>query len=104
MREKITTPSQALVAELAKDCRTVEYIQEAIKVLFKDTMQSILKAEMDAHLGYSKHSAVDNNSGNSRTRPDPTASKNRLWPWLPWKPLRNGPYASVFLYKLYNKY
>ncbi len=66
MREKTTTPSQALAAEIAKNCRTVEDIQEAIKVLFKDTVQSVLEAEMEDHLGYEKHNVVGNNSGNSR--------------------------------------
>jgi len=69
MREKVVktlSPSQALAAELAKDCRTVEDIQEAIRVLFKDTVQSVLEAEMDDHLGYHKHSIEGNNSGNSR--------------------------------------
>lgn len=66
MREKTNTNSQALATELAKDCRTVDDIQEAIRVLFKDTVQAVLEAEMDDHLGYSKHSVKGNNTGNSR--------------------------------------
>jgi transposase-like protein len=66
MRKKVNTSSQALATELAKECRTVDDIQEAIRVLFKDTVEAVLNAEMDEHLGYSKHSVEGNNSGNSR--------------------------------------
>ena len=61
---KVTT--QTLAAEIAKDCRTVEDIQEMIKALFRDTVQSVLEAEMEDHLGYEKHNVEGNNSGNSR--------------------------------------
>jgi transposase-like protein len=61
---KVTT--QTLAAEIAKDCRTVEDIQEMIKTLFRDTVQSVLEAEMEDHLGYEKHNVEGNNSGNSR--------------------------------------
>jgi putative transposase len=37
---------------LAKNCRTVEDIQGIIKELFKDTVQSVLEAEMEEYLGY----------------------------------------------------
>lgn len=58
--------SSSLAKELAKDCRTVEEIQEKLKDLFKDTLQQIFEAEMDEHLGYEKHDPAGNNSGNSR--------------------------------------
>lgn len=58
--------SSSLAKELAKDCRTVEDIQEKLKDLFKDTLQQIFEAEMDEHLGYEKHDPAGNNSGNSR--------------------------------------
>jgi len=58
--------SSSLAKELAKGCRTVEDIQEKLKSLFKDTLQEIFEAEMDEHLGYSKHDPAGNNSGNSR--------------------------------------
>jgi len=57
---------EALARALAKDCRTVEDIQEMIKELFKDTVEEVLEAEMDEHLGYEKHNVEGNNSGNSR--------------------------------------
>lgn len=54
------------IRELAKDCRTVEDVHDMLKSLFKDTLQGILEAELDNHLGYEKHSIEGNNTGNSR--------------------------------------
>lgn len=54
------------IKELAKDCRTVDDVHEMLKNLFKDTLQRILEAELDEHLGYEKHSAEGINTGNSR--------------------------------------
>lgn len=56
----------SLAKELAKNCRTVEDIQEKLKNLFKDTLQEIFEAEMDEHLGYPKHDVTGNNTGNNR--------------------------------------
>jgi transposase-like protein len=55
-----------LAEELAKDCRTVEDIQEKLKMLFKDTIQQVFEAEIEDHLGYSKHDNAGDHSGNSR--------------------------------------
>lgn len=55
-----------LAKELAKDCRSIEDVQESLKNLFKDTLQEIFEAEMDEHLGYEKHSPTGDHSGNSR--------------------------------------
>ena len=54
------------VKEIAKDCETVEDIHEALKGLFKETLQQVFEAEIEEHLGYEKHSVQGNNSGNSR--------------------------------------
>jgi transposase-like protein len=54
------------IKELARNCRTVEDVNEMLKGLFKDTLQEIFEAEMEEHLGYKKHSVEGNNSGNSR--------------------------------------
>jgi len=54
------------IRELAKDCKTVDDVHEMLKNLFKDTLQGILEAELDNHLGYEKHSIEGNNTGNSR--------------------------------------
>lgn len=55
-----------LIKSLAKECNSVEDIQDKIKNLFKDTLQEIFEAEIEAHLGYEKHDSVGDNTGNSR--------------------------------------
>lgn len=52
--------------ELAKDCRTVEDVHEMLKNMFRDTLQQLFEAEIDNHLGYSKHSSEGDLTGNSR--------------------------------------
>ena len=65
--DKNTNATQhALAKELAKSCRTQEDITAAIKALFAETVETVLQAEMDEHLGYEKHDVSGNNTGNSR--------------------------------------
>ncbi|MCL2257515.1 MAG: IS256 family transposase [Candidatus Bathyarchaeota archaeon] len=66
MSKTINTTQHELAKELAKTCRTQEDVADAIRSLFADTVETILQAEMDAHLGYDKHAVIGNNSGNSR--------------------------------------
>lgn len=58
--------SKQLANELAKECKAVTDVQNAITSLFKDVLESILEAEITEHLGYEKHSNEGDNSGNSR--------------------------------------
>jgi putative transposase len=58
--------SDQLARELARNCQTVEDIEDAIKNLFKSTLEEILEADMNEHLGYVKHDNSGDNSGNSR--------------------------------------
>jgi len=58
--------TKALAVELAAECKNTGDIQEMLKNLFAGTVEQILEAEMEEHLGYEKHSIVGNNSGNSR--------------------------------------
>ncbi|MDD4754402.1 MAG: IS256 family transposase [Desulfitobacteriaceae bacterium] len=55
-----------LAAELAKDCKSMDDVHTMLKDLFKDTIQKVLEAEMDTHLGYEKHDPNGDHSGNSR--------------------------------------
>jgi len=55
-----------LAQELAKECKSVEEIHDLLKELFRGTLEEILEAEMEEHLGYEKHSVLGNNTGNSR--------------------------------------
>ncbi len=66
------------IKQLARNCRTVEDVQEMLKGLFKDTLQEIFEAEMDEHLGYPKHSTEGNNSGNSRNGASKKTIKTRF--------------------------
>lgn len=51
---------------LMADCHTTGDIQAKLKKLFAGTIEQMLEAEMDEHLGYEKNSAAENKSGNSR--------------------------------------
>lgn len=62
MREK----AKELVTLLAEECENMEDVQALLKNLFKGTIEQMLEAEMEEHLGYEKHNIVGNNSGNSR--------------------------------------
>jgi putative transposase len=48
------------------ECKTTGDIQEKLKRLFAGSIEQMLEAEMDEHLGYDKNSVLGNNSGNSR--------------------------------------
>ena len=48
------------------DCESTGDIQAKLKRLFAGTIEQMLEAKMDEHLGYEKNSALGNNSGNSR--------------------------------------
>ncbi|WP_449538036.1 IS256 family transposase [Ferdinandcohnia sp. Marseille-Q9671] len=54
------------IRELASQCETVDDIHVMIRDLFKETLQQVFEAEIEDHLGYSKHDPRGNNSGNSR--------------------------------------
>ena len=55
-----------LVKLLMADCHSTGDIQAKLKRLFAGTIEQMLEAEMDEHLGYEKNSVLGNNSGNSR--------------------------------------
>ncbi|MBT2759334.1 transposase, partial [Mesobacillus foraminis] len=54
------------IRDLARECESVDDILSMMKVLFKETLQLVFEAEIEEQLGYSKHSQLGNNSGNSR--------------------------------------
>ena len=55
-----------LVKLMMANCQTTGDIQAKLKRLFAGTIEQMLEAEMDEHLGYEKNSVAGNNSGNSR--------------------------------------
>ena len=52
-----------LVKLLMANCQTTGDIQAKLKRLFAGTIEQMLEAEMDEHLGYEKNSVEGNNSG-----------------------------------------
>lgn len=66
---KLTKKQQALLDEIVKDGMTPEQMfgeGGLLKTLQQRAMESVLEAEMSAHLGYEPHSKEGRNSGNSR--------------------------------------
>ena len=55
MAEK-SPEEKALVEALGKECRTPAEVSAKLKELFAGTLETMLEAEMDDHLGYEKHS------------------------------------------------
>lgn len=55
-----------LVKLLAQECNSMQDVQDMLKNLFKGTVEQMLEAEMDEHLGYEKHSSTGDLIGNSR--------------------------------------
>jgi putative transposase len=62
----ITEDEKALVKTIAAGCGSSAEIAEKLKKLFASAMETMLQAELDAHLGYEKNDVAGNNSGNSR--------------------------------------
>jgi putative transposase len=58
--------AKELVELLGSECENMEDVQALLKNLFKGTIEEMLEAEMEEHLGYEKHDIMGNNSGNSR--------------------------------------
>ena len=54
-----------LVKYLMADCQSTGDIQNKLKRLLAGTIEQMLEAEMDEHLGYEKNSVAGNNSRNS---------------------------------------
>jgi len=65
-KNQLTEEEAAMVAEVVKGCRTSGDLQELLKRLFAGSVEKMLEAEMDEHLGYEKHSNEGDRSGNSR--------------------------------------
>ena len=66
------------IRELASQCETVDDIHMMLKELFKETLQQVFEAEIEEHLGYSKHNVSGINSGNSRNGYSKKTIKSKL--------------------------
>jgi putative transposase len=63
---RLNEKEKQLVQLLSEECSTPAEITAKLKNLFAGTIEKILEAELDEHLGYEKNEIKGNNSGNSR--------------------------------------
>ena len=63
---QLNETGQALVKALCQQCETPTDVTALLKTLFAGTLEQMLQAELDEHLGYDKHSPEGDHSGNSR--------------------------------------
>ena len=63
---QLNEQEKQLVEMICEGCSTPADVTSKLKELFAGTIQKMLEAEMDEHLGYDKNSVFGNNSGNSR--------------------------------------
>lgn len=59
-------PAEMLSKEFLSQFKSEEDVSQFLKDLHSQVLDQMLRGEMDAHLGYEKHSMDGNNSGNSR--------------------------------------
>lgn len=66
VRTELSEREKELVSCLVMDCKTTGDVHDKLKRLFAGTIEQMLEAEMEEHLGYSKNAIEGNNTGNSR--------------------------------------
>ena len=65
-KKREAVPQELLSKEFLSQFKTEEDVSAFLKDLHVQVLENLLQGEMDAHLGYPKHSPEGNNSGNSR--------------------------------------
>ena len=63
---RLNEKGMELVKAMSLECETPADVTKLLKELFAGTLEQMLEAEMDTHLGYDKHSPEGDHSGNSR--------------------------------------
>jgi len=63
---QLSDKEMQLVALISEECTSPGDVTAKLKELFAGTLEKMLEAEMDEHLGYEKNSVAGNNTGNSR--------------------------------------
>ena len=63
---QLNKQEQALIESMSKGCKTPAEASAKLKEMFGGMLEKMLEAELDEHLGYEKHSAQGDGSGNSR--------------------------------------
>ena len=66
MKENHVVPDEVLNKEFLSQFKSEADVSKFLKQLHAQVLEKMLEGEMDAHLGYEKHSVSGNNSGNSR--------------------------------------
>ena len=61
-KERLSEGKKNIIADLIReyDIQSAEDIQDALKDLLGGTLESMLQAEMDQHLGYDEYERSDN--------------------------------------------
>lgn len=63
---QLNNQERALIEAIGKECKTPADASTKLKEMFAGMLENMLEAELDEHLGYEKHSAQGDGSGNSR--------------------------------------
>ncbi len=63
---RLNDKGMELAKAISLACETPADVTKLLKELFAGTLEQMLEAEMDTHLGYDKHSPEGDHSGNSR--------------------------------------
>ncbi len=63
---QLNEKEKQLVTLISEECKTPSDVTAKLKSLFAGTLEMMLEAELEEHLGYEKNSVLGNNSGNSR--------------------------------------
>ena len=79
-KERLNPKSRELLQEMLEmyQPKTVGEIQAILKDLFADTMEDMLKAELDKELGYSKNSQQPKETSNRRNGSYPKTVKSNI--------------------------
>lgn len=63
---RLSKEKQELAKAISSECKTPSDVTALLKELFAGTLEQMLEAEIEEHLGYEKHSTKGDNTGNSR--------------------------------------
>ena len=63
---RLNETQMELVKAISQACNTPGEVTSLLKSLFAGTLEQMLQAEMEEHLGYETHSSSGDNTGNSR--------------------------------------
>ena len=77
-------PDLHIPKEFFKQFKDKKQFQSFFNELFKTGVEQMLQVELDAHLGYDKHSKAGYNSGNSRNgsyRKTVKPNRSATWPY-----------------------